>query len=176
MNIYSLVCEMLKSGCGTPSTVFHFYHNFAVPAPTSVSLSSSIPNPIPPFGSDVTLTCAVELSPAVDVPVTVNMVLTPSHGFVTTGTAQPVMGSLINYATEFTIRSFRRSDSGLYTCAATVSLPSHSTNAYVSDSSTASHSVRVTTGEILIYSASHVLITLVIIFRSLSGIERSTHH
>ena len=95
-----------------------------------------------------------------NVPVTVNTVLTPSHGFTTTGTAQPVMGSITNYATEFMISSFRRSDSGLYTCSATVSLPSHSTNAYISNSSTASHSVRVTTGEILIiiYSASHVLI------------------
>ena len=56
--------------------------HFAVPAPTSVMLSSSIPNPIPPFGSDVTLTCAVELSPAVDVPVTVNTVLTTDEGFM----------------------------------------------------------------------------------------------
>ena len=114
-----------------------------VPAPTSVTLSSNIPNPIPPFGSDVTLICAVELSPAVNVPVIVNTVLTPFHGFTTTGTAQPVMGSSTNYASTFIISSFGRSDSGLYVCGASL----RSTNAYISDSSTASHSVRVTTGE-----------------------------
>ena len=116
----------------------------AVPAPTSVMLSSSISNPIPPFGSNVTLTCAVELSPAVDVPVTVNTVLTTDEGFTRTSTAQQVMGSSTNYASEFTISSFGRSDSGLYDCRATVSLPS---NAYISDSSSATHTLRVTTGE-----------------------------
>ena len=67
--------------------VFHFYLNFAAPAPVSVMLSSDVPNSIPPFGSSVTLTCAVELSPAVDVPVTVNRVLTTDEGFTTTRTA-----------------------------------------------------------------------------------------
>ena len=98
--------------------------HFAVPAPTSVMLSSSIPNPIPPFGSDVTLTCAVELSPAVDVPVTVNTVLTTDEGFMHTSTAQPVMGSSTNYTATFMISSFGRNDSGLYVCSATVSLSS----------------------------------------------------
>ena len=121
-----------------------FNYKFAVPAPTSVMLSSSIPNPIPPFGSDVTLTCAVELSPAVDVPVTVNTALTTPDGFLRTSTAQPVMGSSTNYASEFTIRSFRRSDSGLYVCGATVSLTS--SNDYVSDSRAPTHSITVTTG------------------------------
>ena len=121
----------------------------AVPAPTSVTLSSNIPNPIPPFGSDVTLTCAVELSPAVDVSVTVNTVLTTDEGFMRANTAQPVMGSLINYAATVIISSFRRNDSGLYTCIAIVSLPS---NTYISNSSTAIHSVRVTTGEIDVFN------------------------
>ena len=118
---------------------------YAVPVPTSVMLSSSVPNPIIP-GSDVTLTCAVELSPAVNVPVTVNTVLTTDEGFPTHDTAQPVMGSLVNYTSEFVISSFRRSESGLYTCGATVTL---SSNAYISDSSIATRSVRVTTGEML---------------------------
>ena len=107
-------------------------------------LSSSIPNPIPPFGSDVNLICAVELNPAVDIPVTVNTVLTTDEGFTHTSTAQPVMGSSTNYTTTFIINSFGRSNSGLYICSATISLPS---NAYISDSSAASHSLRVTTGE-----------------------------
>ena len=117
--------------------------HFAVPAPT-MTLSSSIPSPIPPFsGSDVTLTCAVELSPAVDVPVTVNTVLNRPEGFMPASIAQPVMGSSTNYTSTFLISSFGRSNSGLYSCRATVRL--RSTNAYIS-SSTASHSVRITTG------------------------------
>ena len=120
-------------------------YNFAVPAPT-VTLSSSIPNPVPPFGSNVTLTCAVELSPAVDIPVTVNTELTGDEGFMRTSTAESVMGSLTNYASTFLISPFGRSNSGLYTCSATVSLSS--TNAYISGSSTAIHSLRVTTGNL----------------------------
>ena len=125
----------------------HFLSYYAVPAPT-VTLSSSISNPIPPFGSDVTLTCAVELSPAVDVPVTVNTVLTTDEGFMRTSTAQPVMGSSTNYASTFVISSFGRSNSGNYICSATISLTS---NAYISDSmrSTVSHTIRVTTGKVL---------------------------
>ena len=120
--------------------VRRFPFHSAVPAPT-VTLSSSIPNPIPPFsGSDVTLTCAVELSPAVDVPVTVNTVLNRPEGFMPASTAQPVMGSSTNYTSTFLISSFGRSNSGLYTCRATVSLISSS------GSSTATHSVRITTG------------------------------
>jgi hypothetical protein len=128
---------------------------FAVPAPTSVMPSSSIPNPIPPFGSDVTLTCAVELSSAVDVPVTVNTVMSTDEGFIRTSTAQPVMGSITNYTSTFMISSFGRSNSGFYTCRATVSLTTSS--AYISDSSTANHSFRVTTGEIDVYNLALIM-------------------
>ena len=109
-------------------------------------LSSNIPNPIPPFGSDVTLTCTVtvELNSVVAVPVTVNTVLTNPDGFTITSTTQPVMGSITDYDTTFMISSFGRSNSELYTCRATIT----STNAYISDSNPVSHSVRVTTGKI----------------------------
>ena len=108
-------------------------------------LSSNIPNPLPPFGSQsVTLTCAVELSPAVNVPVTVNTVLTAPEGLMITSTAQPVMGNSTNHAATFRISPFRNSNSGVYTCSTTVSATS---NAYISDSSTVIHSFRVTTGE-----------------------------
>ena len=117
----------------------------AVPASTSVMLSSNIPNPILPFGSSVTLTCAVELSPAVDVPVTMNIVLTNPDGSTIPSTTQPVMGSRTNnYATTFMISLFRRNDSGIYVCGATLS--STSTYEYIHDSSTVSHPIRVTTG------------------------------
>ena len=121
-----------------------FLSYYAVPDPT-VTLSSSIPNPIPPFsGSDVTLTCAVELGPAVDVRVTVSTALFTPEGSMTSSAAQPVLGSSTNYTSTFMITSFGRSDSGTYACAATASLPS---NTYISDSSTVLHVVRVTTGE-----------------------------
>ena len=124
---------------------------YAVPAPTLVMLSSSVPNPVPP-GSHVTLTCAVELSPAVNVSVAVNTVLTTPAGFQTHRTAEPVMGSLITFISEFVINTFRRSESGLYICGATISLPS---NAYISDSRAINHAVRVTTSEM--FTAMHAL-------------------
>ena len=83
-----------------------------------------------------------------DVPVTVNTVFTNSEaGFTTTSTTQPVMGSSTNYAATVIISSFRRSESGTYSCGATVSSPS---NAYISDSSTVPHSIRVTTGKMFL--------------------------
>ena len=81
----------------------------------------------------------------IDVPVIVNTVLTTDEGFMRTSTARPVMGSSTNYTSTLTISLFGRSDSGLYSCSATVSLPS---NEYINDSSTATHLVKVTTGEI----------------------------
>ena len=115
-------------------------------------LSSSTDNPIPPFGSSVTLTCAVVFSSVVDVPVTVNTAVTNPDGFMIASTTQPVMRSSTNYATTSMISSFGRSDSGTYTCRATVSLSS--TNAYISDSNTVIHLVRVTTGERLTFLCS----------------------
>ena len=70
-------------------------------------------------GSTVTLTCTVELSPAVDVPVTVNTVWTGPDGFMTTSTAQR-MGSTTTYTSTAMVSSFGRDQSGNYTCTATV--------------------------------------------------------
>ena len=91
-----------------------------VPAPTSVTVTNGSVN----VGSTVTLTCTVELSPAVDVPVTVNTVWTGPDGFMTTNTAQTVIGSTTTY-TSTTIVSRERS--GNYTCTATVAPNSAST-------------------------------------------------
>ena len=138
-------------------------------------LSSSIPNPIPPFGSNVTLTCTVELSPAVDVPVTVNTALTDPNGFMRASTAQPVMGSIANYAAAYMISSFGRSNSGIHDCSAhLVSMP---TNTYISDSSTLRHSIRVTTGRLFtaILSCFDNRNCLCKFFRCLSCIEGCTY-
>ena len=98
-------------------------------------------SPIHP-GSDVTLTCTVELDPAVDIPVIVNAVLTGPDGFMTTNTAQPVMGSTTTYTSTVVVSSFGRDQSGVYTCTAAVS----STSSLIS-SSMQTTSARVTTGK-----------------------------
>jgi hypothetical protein len=123
--------------------IFHFCHNFAVPDPTTVMLSSSIPNPIPPFGSDVTLTCAVEFSPAVDVPVAVNTEWTgPYHGLSAT---DPLMESTNRYTSTATVSSFGRDQSGYYSCSASIS--SKSPLLDDSTSTTTTERIRVTTGK-----------------------------
>ena len=85
-----------------------------------MTVSSDPDSPIRPVESDVTVTCTVELSPAVDVPVTVNTVWTGPYGFMTTNTAQPVMGSTTTYTSTAMVSSFGRDQSGDYTCTATV--------------------------------------------------------
>ena len=93
-----------------------------VSAPTyvTVTYSSVI------VGSTVTLTCTVKLSPAVDVPVTVNTVWTGPAGFSTTNTAQVMAGSTTTYTSTALVSSFGRAQSGNYTCTATVSSRFHS--------------------------------------------------
>ena len=74
---------------------------------------------IPIVGSDVTLTCTVELSPAVDVPVTVNVQLSDPAGSPLTTTTPSMSGS--TYTSTAMVSSFGREESGDYTCTATVS-------------------------------------------------------
>ena len=83
----------------------------------------------------------MELSPAVDVPVTVNTVWTGPDGFMTTNTAQPVIGS--SYRSSVMISSFGREKSGNYTCSFSVS----SANTILTTSDIRVGSARVTTGE-----------------------------
>ena len=85
----------------------------------------------------------MELSPAVDVPVTVNTVWTGPDGFMTTDTAQPVMGSTTTYTSTAVVHALGRGQSGNYTCIATVT----SNSQYLTDSSK-SGSKNVTTGKI----------------------------
>ena len=89
--------------------------------PSNVTLSSSHSNPVQPVGSAVTLTCTVELSPAVDVPVTVNTVWTGPNGFSENGMAQR-MGSTTTYTSTAMVSSFGRDQSGVYNCTAAVGI------------------------------------------------------
>ena len=50
-----------------------------------------------------------------------NTVWTGPDGFMTTNTAQPVMGSTTTYASTAIVSSFGRDQSGVYTCTATAS-------------------------------------------------------
>ena len=90
-----------------------------VQAPTSVSVTSDLPNPIRPVGSTVTLTCTVVLVEYVD-GLTVNTEWTGPNGFSENGMAQR-MGSTTTYTSTAIVSSFGRDQSGNYTCTATVS-------------------------------------------------------
>ena len=121
------------------------HYSSLVPAPTVTINSGTIA-----AGSGLTLTCSVELSPAVDVPVTVTTVWTGPAGFMTTTTAQPVMGSTTTYTSTAMVSSLGRDQSGDYTCVATV----NSTSSFI-HSSMKSASTRVTVGKIACFYAHH---------------------
>ena len=92
-----------------------------MPAPTSVMVTT----PVDPIiaGSSSNLTCTVKLSPAVDVPVTVNTVWTgPALTIVTTTSL--VMESFTRYIATAMVDAAKN---GSYTCQATVSSSSQFT-------------------------------------------------
>ena len=78
-----------------------------------MTVTSDPVSPIQPVGSDVTLTCSVELSPAVDVPVAVNTVWTGPDVFMP---AQAAIGSTTTFTSTATVSSFGRNQSGVYNC------------------------------------------------------------
>ena len=90
----------------------------------------------------VTLTCTVELSPAVDVPLTVNTVWTGPAGFSTTNTAQAMAESTTTYTSTAMVSSFGRNESGNYSCVANVS----SMSQFLFDSDEQITTSRVTVG------------------------------
>ena len=108
-----------------------------------MTITSSPVTPIRPIGSDVTLTCTVELSPTVNVPVTVNVQLTDPAGNPVTTSTSPLNGSTYITTVTAMVSSFGRSDSGVYTCTATVT----SSNTLLSASSSRSDIVTATIGK-----------------------------
>ena len=118
----------------------------AVPGPLSVIITNNkVINPIRPIESAVTLTCAVELTPLVDIPVAVNTVWTGPDGFMTTNTAPHVMGSTTTYTSTAMVSSIGREQSGQYTCIAQVT--SLHNSQYTTDSATTYGATGVTTGK-----------------------------
>ena len=98
-----------------------YYTFLSVPAPTSVMVTAPVDAII--AGSSPNLTCTVELSPAVDVPVTVNTVWT-GPALTTVTPTSLMMENLTRYITMAMIDAARN---GSYTCQATISSSSQFT-------------------------------------------------
>ena len=106
-----------------------------------MTLTSAPESPIRPAGSNVFLMCSVDLSSAVDVPVTVNIEMRdPQENVLTIST--PTLSESV-YVSEASITSFDRNQSGIYTCEATVS----SQSPFLIESGTLSRELRVTTSK-----------------------------
>jgi hypothetical protein len=87
----------------------------SVPAPTAVTVTAPLGVIA---GSSVTLTCAVELSPAVDIPVTVNTEWTgPDVRFMPDNPVPTAMVNITNYISTVSIGAIK---TGNYTCQATI--------------------------------------------------------
>ena len=145
------------------------YNNIVVPTP-AVSITSNIVT----VGNSVTLTCTVELSSSVDVPVTVNTVWTGPDNFNRNVMAQRI-GSTATYTSTVMVSSFGRDQSGDYTCTATVSL----TSPFITGSMSSSPLTRVTVGKecvsgikILIYSW---LYNIIIVSLCCVALSQSVH-
>ena len=105
-------------------------------------ISSDPVSPIRPVGTNVTLNCTVELSPA---PVTVNVSAewTRPDGVILSLTT-PVMVNSTRYTSTAIVSSFGRNQSGVYTCTAIV----RSTSPFLTDSRSKSGKARVTVGKV----------------------------
>ena len=89
-----------------------------VPQPI-VRLVSDTPNPIL-SGSSPTLICAVELSPAVNVPLAISTVWTGPDGSTLSSGTPPVMKSLTHYISKAKLNYIESADSGNYTCTVSI--------------------------------------------------------
>ena len=109
------------------------------------------PPAVPIVESSINLTCTVELSQLVDVPVTVTTEWTGPAGFMTSNTAQPVMGSepttYTSTASMVNASMSGRERSGNYTCKATV----RAMTTYLIDSVGHVTSSRVIVGKVKYY-------------------------
>ena len=118
--------------------------NTSVPAPSYVIVRSNKPNPIRPVGSNATLMCTVGIQYSTvhpTVPLMVAIHLTNPVGVVLNTTVHSVSGP--TYTSTATVESFQRAQSGVYTCEATLTSPS----AYLSESSTLTEEIDLSSGE-----------------------------
>ena len=119
--------------------------SYLVPPPTAVTVTAS-PEGTIFTGSSLTLTCSIELSEAVNIAVTVNTVWNgpPGTQFTTTTSVATRM-TATTYTSTATISSVETSDSGEYTCTATVS----STSPFLTDSELMLSSTNIIVGMFL---------------------------
>ena len=87
-----------------------------------VIIASTPVSPIFPVGSTVTLICIVDLSPLVDVPVTVTAQISGPMGVTIIPVTNSVMENATRYTSTARVGPFERELSGEYTCMATVQL------------------------------------------------------
>ena len=127
------------------------YIFLAVPALSSVVLTSNKSNPIQPVGSGISLTCTVELSPSVvesDLSVLMVDAQLSRDGTPLNLTGPTVTGTTFTYTIQ--LDSFGRSDSGNYECTATVRPQPPST--YIIGNEVAKSNVTsVTTGKFSVF-------------------------
>ena len=122
----------------------------SVPVPDSLILTSSKPGPIWPVGSDVSLACIVKLNPTVvesDLPQLMVDVQLSRDGTPLALASPTINGMTFIYTTQLNL--FGRSDSGNYTCTATVRPQPTVTYLVVDHSLTVS--IIISTGMLFLY-------------------------
>ena len=122
---------------------YNIFYHLTVPAPVSVTMTY---HPIGDIsaGTDVTLNCTVELSPAIDIPVIVNVQLTDPAESPLINSTQSVSGSTHTVTVTISSLNFEEDQSGYHTCTAGIT----STSPFLEDSGTLVGVIRITTSEV----------------------------
>ena len=115
-----------------------------------VVITSTPPSPIRPVGSAVILTCSVNLSPSVDVPVIVNAQLSGPPEIAIIPLTNSLMENITRYTNTAMINSFGRNQSGEYTCTATVELVTANPLIIRGNGITGIDSITVGTGKLVV--------------------------
>ena len=122
---------------------------FAVPTPSSLTLTTTSEAAV--VGSDITLTCTLVLNPAIVG--SENALLTVNAQLFRDGTLLALPGITVT-GTTFTyttlVNSFGRSDSGNYTCNATVRPLSESTSLYLTGVEMLSSKISIIAGKFVL--------------------------
>ena len=121
-----------------------------VPTPSSLILRTSGISDIVTIGDDVTLTCTLVFNSAIvesDLSLLiVDIQLSRDGTQLSNPTMSPVTGTSISYTAR--LNSFARSDSGNYTCTATIR-PQPASTYLTGNETLESNKIQITTGEII---------------------------
>ena len=98
-------------------TLTHLFFR-QVPQP-GIGLVSDTQNPVL-SGASLTLTCFVELSPVVDIPVNITIMWTGPDGSTVISATPPVMKSLTHYTSKVKLNYVESADAGSYTCTVNI--------------------------------------------------------